>query len=214
MHLTELYELIESGENDKTEFKRKFSAEDKIAKELIAFANSKGGKILFGVDDDGTVVGVESEKGEIELVDMAARFYCEPPVKYNSEIIHIFGKDVVIINIDESKTKPHRLLENGKPENSEKVYIRHNDKNILASKITIKVLKNSNPDSPPQIINIGDKEKFLIDYLEKHERITQEGFKKLLNLSNRRSGRILINLVRAGLIRQHTSETNDYFTKI
>ena len=76
MYLSELNELIEGGENSKVEFKRKFSESEKIAKEMIAFANSKGGRILFGVDDDKTVVGVESEKGEIELIDIAAKFYC------------------------------------------------------------------------------------------------------------------------------------------
>jgi len=212
MHLLELNELIEAGENNKVEFKRKFSSEEKIAKELIAFANTKGGKILFGVDDDGTVVGVDSEKGEIELVSLAARFFCEPPVKYNTEIVHIYRKDVVIISIEESKTKPHKLLENGKDSEIDKIYIRFKDRNILASKVTAKILKNSNPQSPPLILNLGDKEKFLISYLENHERVTQEEFKKLLNLSNRRSGRILINLVRAGLIRQYSTEKSDYYT--
>ena len=52
MYLVELNEMIEGGENDIVEFKRKFSSPEKIAKEMIAFANSKGGSILFGIDDD------------------------------------------------------------------------------------------------------------------------------------------------------------------
>ena len=93
MYLSELNELIEGGENRYVEFKRKFSEPEKIAKEMIAFANSKGGKILFGVDDDKSVYGVESEKGEIELIDMSAKFFCEPEIKYKTEIIHIYRKD-------------------------------------------------------------------------------------------------------------------------
>ena len=60
MYLVELYELIEEGENSHVEFKRKFSSPEKIAKEMIAFANSRGGYILFGIDDDRTIIGVES----------------------------------------------------------------------------------------------------------------------------------------------------------
>ena len=52
MYLTELNKLIEDGENSQTEFKRKFSTPEKIAKEMVAFANTKGGYILFGIDDD------------------------------------------------------------------------------------------------------------------------------------------------------------------
>src|ERR1051325_898826 len=110
MYLYELYELIENGENSSVEFKRKFSSSEKIAKEMIAFANTKGGKILFGLDDNKDVVGVESEKGEIELADIAANFYCDPPVKYTTDILHIYKKDVVVVNISESNNKPHRLL--------------------------------------------------------------------------------------------------------
>jgi len=213
MYLSDLHELIENGENSQVEFKRKFSEPEKIAKEMIAFANTRGGKILFGVDDNKEVVGVESEKGEIELIDMAAKFYCEPEVKYNSEIIHIYRKDVVVIDVPESRTKPHRLIENGKKDGSKgRVYIRLKDTSTLASKETVKVLKNSNPDAPPQIINIGEKEKALIDYLSENDRITVFQFKELLNISNRRASRILVNLVRAGIIRIHTTEKEEYYT--
>ena len=49
MYLVELYKIIEDGENSQVEFKRKFTEAQKIAKEMIAFANTKGGMILFGV---------------------------------------------------------------------------------------------------------------------------------------------------------------------
>ncbi|MCI0448975.1 MAG: ATP-binding protein [Chlorobi bacterium] len=212
MTLFELSEVIENGETQLVEFKRKFTEPEKIAKEMIAFANTKGGKILFGIDDDKKVVGVESEKGEIEYIDLDAKFYCEPELKYSVDILHIYRKDVVIADIPESRRKPHRLIENGKEDDDlNKVYIRVKDKSVLASKETIRVLRKLNPDSPPQIINLGEKEKALLDYLNKHE-ITHKEFKELLNISNRRASRILVNLVRADLIRLHNLENEDYYT--
>ena len=59
MKLRDLRELIEEGENIQCEFKRKFTTPEKIAREMMAFANTKGGYILFGVDDDKEIVGVE-----------------------------------------------------------------------------------------------------------------------------------------------------------
>ena len=50
----ELYDLIDSGEGPDVEFKRQFSSPEKIAKEIIAFANTRGGYLLFGVDDDNS----------------------------------------------------------------------------------------------------------------------------------------------------------------
>jgi len=211
--LIEINEIIEGGENQHTEFKRKFTEPEKIAKEMIAFANTHGGRILFGIDDDKSVVGVESEKGEIEYIDLAAKFFCDPPLEYTADIIHIFRKDVILVNIPESLQKPHRLIENGKSDDDDtKVYIRVKDRSVQASKETIKVLKKLRQDAPAQIINLGDKEKVLIDYLGKNEKITLKEFREMLNLSNRRASRILVNLVRADLIRLHNHEKEDFYT--
>ena len=73
--------LIEGGEGFTLEFKRRISSPEKIARTIISFANTKGGTILFGVDDDGSIVGVESEKSEVELVEMAGRDFCDPPIQ-------------------------------------------------------------------------------------------------------------------------------------
>ncbi|MEO8211246.1 MAG: ATP-binding protein [bacterium] len=211
MYLIELNELIEEGENDKVEFKRKFSSPEKIAKEMIAFANSKGGKILFGVDDDKTIIGVESEKGELELIQTAAKFYCEPEVEFDTDIMLLKRKDIVVVNIEESMNKPHRLITDDSGDEI-KVYIRLNDKSILASKETVKILRNSNTDTPALQISIGDIEKALFEFLNQNEKITVKGFKKLVNISERRASRTLVNLVRAKVIRHHYFGNEDYFT--
>ncbi|MBL8006564.1 MAG: ATP-binding protein [Ignavibacteria bacterium] len=213
MYLVELNELIEGGENDKVEFKRKFSSPEKIAKEMIAFANSKGGIILFGIDDDKSIKGVESEKGELELINTAAKFYCEPEVEFDTDVMLLKNKDIVVVHISESRIKPHRLITDNESDES-KVYIRLNDKSILASKETVKILRNSNADTPPLKITIGMIEKSLFDYLNLNEKITVKGFKKLANISERRASRTLVNLVKAKVIRHHYFGNEDYFTLI
>lgn len=213
MYLVELNELIENGENDTVEFKRKFSSPEKIAKEMIAFANSKGGRILFGIDDDKSVKGVESEKGELELITTAAKFYCEPEVEFTTDIMLLRNKDIVVVNIEESKRKPHRLISDNE-DNEMKVYVRLKDKSILASKETVKILRNSNDDSHPVQVSIGEIEKALFDFLNQNEKITVKGFKKLVNISERRASRTLVNLVQAKIIRHHFFGNEEYFTLI
>jgi predicted HTH transcriptional regulator len=211
LYTLELYKLIEEGEGSNIEFKRKFSTPEKIAKEMIAFANTKGGYILFGVDDDKKIFGVESEKSELELIDTAAKFFCEPEVDYKTEIVPIRDTDVVVIQVFESRTKPHKLIdENDKT--STRVYIRLNDKSVIASKETVNILKHSNPDSKPMILNLGELEKTLIDYLTDNERITVKEFKKLANISDRRASRTLVTLVRAELIRHHRMDNKEFYT--
>ncbi|MBX7041820.1 MAG: ATP-binding protein [Ignavibacteria bacterium] len=214
MYLVELNELIENGENQFVEFKRKFSSPEKIAKEMIAFANSHGGKIIFGIDDDKSIVGVESEKGELELISMAARFYCEPELDYEAEVLLLKGKDIVVVHVNESNRKPHRLITENDTEEGTRVYIRHKDQSITATKETVKILKDTNADSHPLKITIGEIEKKLFDYLTENEKITVKGFKKLVNISERRASRTLVNLVRANVIRHHTTGKEDYYTLV
>jgi len=150
MKRSELLELIEEGENIHCEFKRKFSSPQKIAKEMMAFANTKGGYILFGVDDDKEIVGVESEKSEAELIKDTAANYCEPPLLYNIDFIDYKGKEVVIAEIPESGSKPHRLQDylNKFDINKAVVMIRVKDKSIQASKEMVRILKADSEDLP------------------------------------------------------------------
>ena len=139
----ELQLLIEEGEGFQLEFKRKVSTPEKIARALIGFANTKGGTILFGVDDDKTIVGVESEKMEVEMIETAARVCCDPPIEPEVEILSFRGMDLIVVTVEESAQKPHSLVgESGANEDLEnKVLIRVKDKTVIASKEVVKILE-------------------------------------------------------------------------
>ena len=214
MNGKELQTLLEEGEGFQLEFKRKVSSPAKIARALVAFANTKGGTILFGVDDDKTIVGVESEKTEAEMIEIAGRVHCEPPVEPAIEIVSYRGKDVIVVTVEESSEKPHRLVDQeGEPNDPEsKVLIRVKDKTVVASKEVVKILQSESPDAPPMRISIGETERRLLDYLDGYERITVKQLGKLANISDRRASRLLIQLVRAGVLRIHTHEKEDFYT--
>ncbi len=207
--------LIGEGEGFTVEFKRRISSPEKIARTIISFANTKGGTILFGVDDDGSIVGVESEKSEIELVEIAGKDFADPQILPAIDIVPFDGRDVIVCYIAESRTKPHYFLGDHDRSNGAddtRVYIRVNDKTVMASREVVKILQDENPDAPPLKVAIGENQKRLFSYLEKHERITVREFGRLVNISDRRASRILVQLVRAGVIRIHTREKEEFFT--
>src|SRR5512147_2635998 len=107
MDYKDVNRLIEEGEGFEIEFKRKVSTPEKIARALSAFANTKGGHILFGVDDDGSIVGVESEKSEVDLIRQAGSLFCVPEIDPHIDIVPFDGKDVIVAYVRESKDKPH-----------------------------------------------------------------------------------------------------------
>lgn len=166
--------------------------------------------MLFGVDDDGSIVGVASEKEELNLIYTAGEFFCEPPIVPDIEIVPYNHRDVIIASVEESDDKPHALVNDDTDET--KIFIRVNDKTVPASKEVIKVLRDERRDRPPLTLTIGDNERRLFEYLEKNERVTVDEYAAAINVSRRRASRILTTLVRAGVIRIHTFEKIDFFT--
>ena len=215
MKRRELIELIGEGENLHCEFKRKFSTHEKIAREMIAFANTKGGYILFGIDDDKEIIGVESEKAETALIVDVATNFCEPPLEYYIEYIDMNSKEVVVVEIPESDKKPHRL-QDYLPQfdiNRATVLIRVKDKSVQASKEMVRIMRAQYGNLELTKYSIGLNEKTVFDYLSNNETITVKTLSELVNISERRASRTLVKMVRANLLMIHIKENGEeYFT--
>lgn len=108
MTKTELLELIKNGENSGVEFKRDTIDNRALAKELVAFANLRGGRVLLGVDDDGSVVGVTRDRLE-EWVMTTCRDKIRPELIPYFEVIRDAEseKDVAIVLVDRGWTVHH-----------------------------------------------------------------------------------------------------------
>ena len=102
--LTELLQKIQSGEDSTVEFKRELPRRDRLADEIAAFANARGGVILIGVDDDGNIVGLDKE--ELTPVESRVVEICqdsiEPPVSIFTEKLWLDDKDVLKIEVHRS----------------------------------------------------------------------------------------------------------------
>lgn len=213
MNRRHILELIEEGENIQCEFKRHFTTPEKIAREMIAFANTKGGYIIFGVDDDREVVGVDSEKSESEMIKDAAENFCEPRLVFSIDFIELYGKEVVVVSIPESDNKPHRLqdYQNDLDINKAVVLVRVNDKSVTASKEMVRILRANSANLSLKKYQIGQNEKMVFEYLSKYERISVKELSNLVNISERRASRTLVKMVRANLLLIHTKDNGEEF---
>jgi predicted HTH transcriptional regulator len=217
MNHKNLLSLLEQGENLSIEFKQRFSDYKKIAKEFIAFANTNGGVVLFGIDDDGSIYGVESEKSETELIKETFQNYIEPKIDYEISYVDLENREIVCVEIPESKNKPHRIQDylSNLDINSAQVYIRVNDKSVLASKEMIKILQSRSAEQTLKNYSIRKNEKVVFEYLSENDFITVKQLSNLANISSRRASRTLINLVRANILAIHTKDDgDDYFTNM
>lgn len=212
-----LVNIIKRGESLKVEFKQRFSSYEKIAKEIIAFANTDGGTIIFGINDNGTIHGVESEKSETELIEETINNFCEPFIEHKIKYFEINGKEMVVLDISKSKNKPHRIKDYKEKLdiNNAQVFVRVKDRSIPAGKEMIKLMQKTSSESKLKNYSIGKNEKIVFNYLEENEFITVKQLNKLVNISSRRASRTLINLVRANILAVHTKDNGeDYFSNL
>lgn len=174
---------------------------------MCAFANHKGGRLLVGVNDSGTLAGVKSED-EKYMLDLAAGFYCKPEIKLELVEWEMGDKTIIEAIVPEGNNKPYYAKDEA---GKWWVHIRVKDKSLLASKVVVDVLKRA-ANKSNTLIHYSKHESSLLKHLEKHERITLKQLSKLLNISRWRAQKMLINLVSIGVIRNHTTEKEEYFT--
>ena len=110
----EIEQILLTGESETLEFKEKLekSGPEKIAKTAAAFANTKGGTIVFGVDDDHRVVGCVI-KGMADTITNIIRDNCDPPPKFVIRVVQHEGKDLVLVQIGKSSGSVHVAKDRG-----------------------------------------------------------------------------------------------------
>ena len=119
-----------------------------IKKEVIAFANSNGGKLYIGVADDGTVIGVDSADEVTQQVANMVRDAIKPDVTMfiHYEMKEENGKQIIIADIQRGTNRPYYLAKKGlRPEG---VYVRQGTSSVPATDAAIRrMIKETDGDS-------------------------------------------------------------------
>lgn len=118
---TELLELIGAGENSGIEFKRDDLRPEQLAKELVAFANVRGGRLLIGVEDDGSITGIGRHNLELWIMDTVFGRYIHPAIiPYYEEMVLDDSKRVAVVTVEQGVAKPYVVRANDR----EDIYLR------------------------------------------------------------------------------------------
>ncbi len=118
------------------EFKRELT--DAIKREIIAFANTQGGELYIGVDDDGTIIGLDNADKVLESITSMLHDGIQPDILVHTflEIIELEDKEVVKISIARGARRPYHLKAKGmKPSG---VFIRYGTSVTNASEENIR----------------------------------------------------------------------------
>lgn len=128
---SELLEIIVNGENSGVEFKRDDIRPEQLAKEIVALANFQGGRVLIGVEDDGSITGIQREDLETWVMDTVFGRYVHPLIlPFYEEVIMDDDKRVAVISITQGTAKPYVLRNHDR----EEVFVRVGSTSRLATR--------------------------------------------------------------------------------
>ncbi|WP_372776283.1 helix-turn-helix domain-containing protein [Mangrovibacterium sp.] len=193
---TELKKMILEGEHLNQDFKHCISDSRKIARSLVAFANTDGGRLLVGVKDNGNIAGVRTDE-EYYMVESAAKIYSNPPIAFNTRQHIVDQKTVLEVIVENSPNKPHFAQDT---ENKWWAYYRLHDENKLANKVMIEVWRKQQSKTGI-FIRYSNDEKFLLDYLAETESISQSAFSRKAQITYKKAATILSDFIVLGILR-------------
>jgi predicted HTH transcriptional regulator len=212
MDLLQLKKLTAQGEGLHLEFKKKANFPEKIAKELVAFANTDGGLLLLGVDDDGTVSGTRDIEGEVFVMEETIEKLIKPRLMYQAQVIKINDKKgLAIFEIPKSEKRP-LYLRNAPQTKEGKAYVRNGDQSLQASKEMCEILRRRCRKKDIQF-TFGEKEQMLMKLLDERQYITLLDFSKAAKISKFVASRTLIQLVLANVLDILPKEGEDHYRR-
>jgi predicted HTH transcriptional regulator len=209
--LRQLKQLVSHGEGTHLEFKRRASSPEQIVREMIAFANTSGGIVLVGVNDDGELSGVKYPEEESLLIRTALRKHCRPGLPFNETVIPLSGKKFVVqYEIPVSRKRPHFFLVSRK---QSVTYIRIRDMSMKASHEMSEIVRRGKAARNVQF-SYGDHESALMKFLEKKEKITLTEFEVLTGLNHHDAAEKLITLVLANVLKITPTDKGDFYSRL
>ena len=110
-----IWDDISAGESRTLEFKEDFPKDSlKYVKTAVAFSNCQGGRIVFGVREDGVVVGIENpEMVADQAVDTISNM-CTPEMSLTTYIETRDGRSIVVVNVPAGLGRPYHVKSKGK----------------------------------------------------------------------------------------------------
>lgn len=127
---------MQMKESPTLEFKRELT--DAVKREIIAFANTQGGDLYIGVEDDGTIVGLENAEKVLESVSSMLHDGIQPDILVHTflEVAEMEGKSVVKVSVSRGTRRPYHLKSKGMK--SSGVFIRYGTSVTNASEENIR----------------------------------------------------------------------------
>lgn len=194
---------IKEGEGPMLDFKASITSEPKIARSIVAFANSRGGKIVVGVEDKGFIMGVDADQEEYSLLK-AANEYCRPAIPLEFERYEVQHKLLLIAYVAESNIKPHIAINK---KGKEKIYVRIADECVVPDNTISQLLQSGDMNNLQRTSVYTRIKRDLIQYLKVNRTISVSEFMKQYQCTERSAQRSLLDYLFEGTLNKVSDNT-------
>jgi predicted HTH transcriptional regulator len=198
--------LILEGEHQQQDFKFGITDSRKIARSLVAFANTNGGRLLIGIKDNGVIAGVRSEE-EFYMIESAAHLYSRPEIRFESKVWKEEGKTVLEVWVPPSPLRPHFVKEEA---GVWQAYVRMKDENIQADEVLIAVWQKMK-QKKGALIRYTNIEEELFRLFQTKDQITLNDFRKGARITSKQAIETLANLIVLRVIDQVVAAPESLF---
>jgi hypothetical protein len=206
--LQDLERLVRQGEGLHLEFKRKANHPDRIVREVVAFLNAAGGRLLIGVDDDRTIYGCKHPDEGAFVLKQYFRKHCLPACPFQLTFVRVNATHAVLVfDIPEGVRKPYFVRE---PDRSRTAYLRVADMAVQASPELVEVLRHEKSQEGVTLI-FGEGERALLAALEQHQFLNMPELVRATKLPQSEVSRLVVALVRARVVGLQPSPSGDRF---
>jgi len=174
MNWDDIINLLEQGEGQAVEFEKGVPSADDLAREMVAFANSDGGKIIYGIDDKNKhLIGLDIDNDQFtSWVSEVGTSRCVPPINPTVEIVEKNDKKIAVITVNEGEEKPYKT--------DDICYIRD-----------VKISRPAREDEEEEIKSpwsgkdLNKRQMRAVQFINEHGSITNREYREAFNVSHK-----------------------------
>lgn len=208
-----LRERIAAGEGKDLEFKRGLPRDEKAARTLCAFANTRGGILLVGIGDRGETLGAPHPRETVERLRTIALTRLQPPLAVQLGRVELDGLPVVWCSVPTSPTRPHAVLHDS---GEREIVVRAGSSNRVASGAVLASIRAQRTRASGQ----DPLQRAVLEWVarvnqggrEPGGRATVQAFAKARNVGVQRARRAFTELELAGALIGHGHGTKRVFS--
>jgi hypothetical protein len=202
--VSELLKLIAQGQGSHVEFQRQLPDDGELARILCAFANTRGGWLIVGVNPDGSLCGCPTPKEGLTRIRLVAEEDLKPRLNLAVTSVRSEAGFLIAVHVNTSNDRPHSIP-GVRPRRE--IFVRAGTTNHVAEGATLNALRSHRTQGQPKdaleskiLVWIGQRES---ESQHRAGDATPALFSKGANVGLRRASKAFISLERAGLLIGH-----------